>query len=369
MGLSKTKIKSTNGQYYWRVKIDIKGRQPEYVFFRDYKMYLKPKGIHQQKSNEEHKKRFEAEYEALRRDVIDGNHDSYSSKGKSLLMEHVEWVAKQRGTSDKNRQLYETVKKHLQNYTLEFSGSDDIMLKNISYDYCLGFKTYLANTKSFRDGVTPLGRTSQNTYFIRFCVIMNDAVKRKLIRDTPTKDITPPELGERKITYLTADEIQQLHDTPCEDETLKNAFLFGYYTGLRKGDIESMTWKNLPLVNGVRRIDILTGKKKVVLNSKLNDKALELLPHPPRGLDDKVFVGFRYDGARNAKLKIWMLQAGIQKDGITSHTARHSFAVNKLDKGVTMYQLAKLMAHDSSRTTERYYAQFDTSSLDSLADL
>jgi len=64
-----------------------------------------------------------------------------------------------------------------------------------------------------------------------------------------------------------------------------------------------------------------------------------------------------------------MLKADITKDDITSHTARHSFAVYKLDKGVPMCQLSILMAHDSSRTTERYYAQFDTKTVTAITSL
>lgn len=370
MGISKTKIKTTNGQFYWRVKITHGSGKPEYLFFRDYKLYYRPDTPHQKKSNEQMKALFEAEFEALRRDVVDGERNIYSSKGKMWLSEHIDWVTKQRGAnSDKNRQLYTTVKKHIVAYTLSTKGTDDIMLKDINYEYCSGFKTYLLSANSFRNNTTPLSKTSINTYFIRFCVILNDAVKRKLLREAPTKDIEAPELGERKITYLTDDEIIQLHNTPCDDDMLKSAFLFACHTGLRKGDIEALKWGDLPIVDGVRRLHIMTGKKNVVLNTKLNDRALSVLPTPARGIDDRVFLGFRYDGARNAKLKYWMLQAGITKEDITSHTARHSFAVYKLSKGVTMYQLAKLMAHDSSRTTERYYAQFDTASLDELADL
>ena len=150
---------------------------------------------------------------------------------------------------------------------------------------------------------------------------------------------------------------------------LKSAFLFACHTGLRKGDIEALKWGDLPIVDGVRRLHIKTGKRNVVLNTKLNERALSILPTPARGDDDRVFLGFRYDGARNAKLQYRMLKTGITKEDITSHTARHSFAVYKLSKGVPMYQLSKLMAHDSSRTTERYYAQFDTDSLDRYADM
>ena len=138
---------------------------------------------------------------------------------------------------------------------------------------------------------------------------------------------------------------------------LKKAFLFAFYTGLRKGDIESLKWKHLPVINSQTELDLITGKKGVRLTFKLPKQAVEALP--ARGEDEaKVFLGFKYDGYQNEKLRRWILEAGIKKKNVGSHTARHSFAVYHLSKGTPIYTLSKLMAHNSVKTTERSYAQY-----------
>ena len=141
------------------------------------------------------------------------------------------------------------------------------------------------------------------------------------------------------------------------------AFLFGCYTGLRGGDIDRLKWKHLPIVDGIVKLDLITGKKKVRLNFTLPKQALEWLPKRI-GSEDKVFENFKWGGHNNSLLKIWSLQAGIKGKNITSHVARHTFAVHNLQKGVSLYHVSKLIAHDSIRTTERHYSQFAKEDLD-----
>jgi integrase len=148
---------------------------------------------------------------------------------------------------------------------------------------------------------------------------------------------------------------------------LKNAFLFAFYTGLRKGDIENLKWKNLPVINSNVELDLITGKKGVRLTYKLPSQATKFLKH--RGEEnDKVFGGFKYDGYQNEKLRAWVANAGIKKENVGSHTARHSFAVYHLSKGTPIYTLSKLMAHNSVRTTERSYAQYAKEDLNYALD-
>ena len=104
------------------------------------------------------------------------------------------------------------------------------------------------------------------------------------------------------------------------------------------------------------------------MSFKIPKKALKLLPER-YGMNDKVFMGFKYDNNQNKKLKYWALKAGITKEDITSHTARHSFAVYHLSKGTPIYTLSRLMAHNSVRTTERHYAQYAKEDLNKALNL
>ena len=354
--VTKTKISSTNGEHYYRVRIYYgKGVKSKYISLNDLKFWNSPKTIEQKKTNKLNKEILLDRIEALKRQVNSKNYNHLEKKEN--FFSHVDFVAKNRGGSSiKNFQLYATTKKHLLQYC-SINYSEQLQINDIDYDFCIGFRTYLKNTFSLRSSYNKLSESSQNSYFVRFCVIMNDAVSRGLIDSSPTSKVKAPAIPDKEITYLTLEEIEKLHTTSCDNKMLKKAFLFAFYTGLRKGDIESLKWKHLPVINSQTELDLITGKKGVRLTFKLPKQAVDLLP--ARGEDEtNVFLGFKYDGYQNERLRRWVLEAGITKKNVGSHTARHSFAVYHLSKGTPIYTLSKLMAHNSVKTTERSYAQY-----------
>ncbi len=354
--ITKTKIGSTNGEHYYRVRIYYgKGVKSKYISLNDLKFWNTPKTIEQKKTNKLNKEILLDRIEALKRQVNSKNYNHLDKKEN--FMDHVDFVARNRGGSSiKNLQLYATTKKHLLQYCSN-NYKEQLQVSDIDYDFCIGFRTYLKNTYSLRSSYNKLSESSQNSYFVRFCVIMNDAVSRGLIDSSPTSKVKAPAIPDKEITYLTLEEIEKLHATSCDNKMLKKAFLFAFYTGLRKGDIESLKWKHLPVINSQTELDLITSKKGVRLTFKVPKQAVEALP--TRGEDEaKVFLGFKYDGYQNEKLRRWILEAGIKKKNVGSHTARHSFAVYHLSKGTPIYTLSKLMAHNSVKTTERSYAQY-----------
>lgn len=364
--VTKTKISSNNGEHYYRVRIYYgKGVKSKYISLNDLKFWNTPKTIEQKKTNKLNKEILLDRIEALKRQVNSKNYNHQEKKEN--FFNHIDFVAKNRGGSSiKNFQLYGATKKHLLKYCSN-NYNEELMVNDIDYDFCIGFRTYLKNTFSLRSSYNKLSESSQNSYFVRFCVIMNDAVSRGLIYSSPTSKVKAPAIPDKEITYLTLEEISTLHKTNCDNEMLKKAFLFAFYTGLRKGDIESLKWKHLPVINSQTELDLITGKKGVRLTFKLPKQAVDVLP--ARCDDDaKVFLGFKYDGYQNEKLRRWILEAGIKKKNIGSHTARHSFAVYHLSKGTPIYTLSKLMAHNSVKTTERSYAQYAKEDLNYALD-
>lgn len=360
--VTKTKINSTNGQHYFRLKIYYgNGVKSKYLSLSDLKLWNRPSSVDQKKTNQLHKELIEGRIEALKREL---SNKAYSNKSVDVkFFDHVGFVKKNRGSSSaKNMLTYNATELHLRNYCKQNDYSEDILVSDIDYDFSIGFKTHLKTTYSLRSKYSKLSPSSQNNYFVRFCVIMNDAVSRDIIIKAPTKDIEAPSIPDKEITYLTLKEIQLLHSTECDNDMLKKVFLFAFYTGLRKGDIERLRWNNLPIIDDNIDLDLVTGKKGVRLTFKLPQQAVELLPKRTSE-NDKVFMGFKYDGYQNERLRNWILKAGINKQNVGSHTARHSFAVYHLSKGTPMYTLSKLMAHNSVRTTERSYAQYEKEDL------
>ena len=60
-----------------------------------------------------------------------------------------------------------------------------------------------------------------------------------------------------------------------------------------------------------------------------------------------------YDFTANQNIRQWCKRAGITKQ-VTMHTARHTFAVLLLTKGVDIYTVSRLLGHTSIATTQIY---------------
>ena len=74
----------------------------------------------------------------------------------------------------------------------------------------------------------------------------------------------------------------------------------------------------------------------------------------PEGKPNDLVFNFTIYRYSNVKLKMMVLEAGIQKHGITFHQAKNNFAAmfwkNKPDYGALM----KYMQHEDLSTTQRY---------------
>ena len=364
--VSKSKIQSTNGQHYYRFNIyygqDIK---MEYVNCSDYRFYNRPETTQQKNHNKENKRLLQIRQDALQKSVNDGTYNDGALGGDTPLFHHWDWVRDTRGANnDFTYSSYNSTKKHFIAFMNSKGYNPDIKLSQVNKKLVLEFKAYIMNDATIRGaGFTKIKANSQNNYFIRFCVILNDAVDQKLIIESPARGVSAPPQEDTHKTHLTIEELEHLKTVDCEYPMVKNAFLFACFTGLRGGDIATLKWSNLPIIKGKVTLDIVTGKKKVPLSFSLTDQASEWLPER-RGAEDKVFEGFKWGGYYNDQLKYWILQAGFLKRGITSHSARHTFAIHNLQAGVSLYHVSKLLAHDSIRTTEDHYAQYAKEDLD-----
>ena len=139
--------------------------------------------------------------------------------------------------------------------------------------------------------------------------------------------IKKEEKPKRKRTeraFLTIDEVKTLSQTDFHNKTLKRAFLFSCFCGLRHSDIVALTWGNLKK-NKIGKIELHMTQQKTqeLLSLPLSNEALKQLPVRGKAQDtEKVFKGLISLGRTNEILPRWAAKAGIQKH-ITFHTRKH----------------------------------------------
>ena len=285
------------------------------------------------------------------------------------LFDHFDNVMNTRGASNtETKSGYKSLKNMLETFCASKNIPLNIKLNQINKRFVQDFKTWIITEAKSKSG-KPLKPSTQSQRYNQFAVVMNDAVDSELIASAPTKGIKAPERGKEEMVYLTIDEVYQMRDWE-KRETVKpmlyKGFLFACFTGLRRGDISSLKWRHIVEENKVMMINLITDKKKIQIRFKLPQQAIDMLPER-KAEDDNVFTNLQYNAWTGQQLKMWALQSGIQKD-ISSHTARHSFAVHQLKKGTTMYHLSKLLGHKTSVTTEKHYADYATEDLDAIME-
>ena len=249
---------------------------------------------------------------------------------------------------------------------LEVYCDEKTTFKDIDADWIEGFKEYLntvekntykrtknRNSELFQG----LSQNSKVSYFNKLRACINQAFEERIIPVNPLRGVQGFKQEETERMYLTMDEVEKLAETPCNFPYLKNAFLFSCLTGLRKSDIEKLTWGDVFKEGDRTRIIFRQKKTKGQEYLTINAKAEEYLG--TRGNNnEKVFSGFKYGSWVLLELKRWVLSAGITKN-ITFHCARHTFAVSLLSKNVDIYTVSKLLGHRELATTQIYAKVMD----------
>lgn len=229
-----------------------------------------------------------------------------------------------------------------------------------------------------------LSASSLNYIKIALNGIFDSAVKNKLCRQNPSKDVLPPKKVKKPPVFFSRDDIAYLIPFCAEYET-------GYYveallyTGLRIGELCALTWGDIDLNSGLITInkDVvvanLPGQKYMIKESPKNDRIRQvaLTPDgikvfqriPKNGIF--VFPGNRnpfctpdvyrrrYDAvfrALNEELREEHKGSGDppQVPLLSPHKCRHTYATFLLDGGASIRSVQEQLGHSKITTTEIY---------------
>lgn len=240
----------------------------------------------------------------------------------------------------------------------DFLKGKDIDLKDIDANFLERFKRYLttAQCKGYATNRT-LKESTQFSYFCRLKQLIRDAINEKYITTDPCYQVKVPKRIEAERSYLTIEELQKLIVTPCLNENVRRSFLFSCLTGLRRSDINKLTWSMVHEQDGLTRIVFHQKKTKNLQYLDLNPQAVNLMGERK---DDKQNVFPRIPSCTytNTHIKAWALAAGINKY-LTFHSGRHTFATMLLALGTDLYTVSKLLGHANINTTQIYAKVLD----------
>ncbi len=250
---------------------------------------------------------------------------------------------------------------------LEIYCDEKTTFRDVTPEFVLGFKEFLDNAekdqhkrkgpRKERDVFQGLSQNSKVSYFNKLRACINQAYDERIIPINPLRGIDGFKPAEVKRDYLTLEEVKMLAASPCRYPILKRAFLFSCLTGLRKSDIQKLTWGDVHKFGEYTRIIFKqkkTGGQEYLDISPEAEKYMGERGNP----NDFVFVGFNYGSWISLELQRWSLETGLKKN-LTFHAGRHTFAVMMLDLGTDIYTVSKLLGHKQLGTTQIYAKVLD----------
>lgn len=233
-------------------------------------------------------------------------------------------------------------------------------------DMMVAFTEYL-QSRSVGEGA--------RTIYARFKKVIRYAIEHDVIAKDPCKGVViKADAQQLKKDVLSSDEIVTLLATPGGNEspTIRRAFTFCLYTGLRFCDVKDLTFGNVDYSNRLLKFEQNKTKGHSAYSGvviPLNEGLIKLIGSPTSN-DDRntlIFPLPSYEACCKA-VKKWVQRAGINKH-ISWHCARHSFAVNILNNGANIKTVASLLGHSGLKHTEKYTRAIDSLKQDAINSL
>lgn len=242
---------------------------------------------------------------------------------------------------------------------------------DIDKNWSLGFIDWLQNTyipviSKDKDN-KHLSSGTAATYVSQLSAALNAAVRAELLGENPFMLLSASEKikkPESQRQFLSIEEIKMMIATECSNLTVKQAYLFSCYCGLRISDIYALRWKDVRMNDGRYMLSVVMKKTSTPIYIPLSANALAWLPER---IDDesRIFAGLPTEPTVNRILGVWAKSAGIDKH-LTFHTSRHTFGTLMMTVGADLYTTCKLMGHSDVRTTQIYAKIVDSKKIEAV---
>lgn len=196
-------------------------------------------------------------------------------------------------------------------------------------------------------------QTTVYGYHKRLKRYINEAIRMGIVKDNPYKMVKIERGRSEGIKYLLKEEVDSIRTLNLDAPHLQKArdlFIFQCYTGLSFSDMAKFNWNDVKSEDGhyiIRDVRTKTEENYLIVLLK---PALQVLQRYNFVLP--VLSNQRY----NDYIKAVAAMAGIAKP-VSSHWARHTYAVMALSMGVSMTHVSRMLGHSSTKITESTYAK------------
>ena len=161
--------------------------------------------------------------------------------------------------------------------------------------------------------------------------------------NNPAKGIKLFRVENIRLRFLDKEEIQVL--ITCCDDRIKPIVMAALNTGMRRGEIKNLRWKDIDLGRGIiYLLQTKSGKPREIPINGILRKLLEWLPRKEEKVFDTSNLRKLYEKAvTDAKL-----------EDVNFHTLRHTFASHLVMAGIDLTTVKELLGHQTLEMTMRY---------------
>ncbi len=178
----------------------------------------------------------------------------------------------------------------------------------------------------------------------------NTAVEFGRLQASPCKSIKRfAEKASKPPRFFTEEELDRIFLATRErDSGFYRAIYFLASTGVRKGELERLTWEDIDFTEG--SVEVMTLKK----NQKYATRRVPL----PKNLAAVLRKANKKDepicDTTDLRRRFQSVLEALEIPRAKIHDLRHTYASHLVQKGVSLYVVSKLLGHSSIKTTEIY---------------
>jgi len=186
----------------------------------------------------------------------------------------------------------------------------------------------------------------------------NKAIAQNFLISNPCKGIKRFNIPEKQPLFFTETDFQILMNA-VDNQELRDIIEFALNTGLRQMELLTLEWNQINFRDSLLILDNrnhLTKSKKI-RTIPLNVKALQILTARERSKQSNII--FTYKGLPikqdyiSKTFKKFIKKADLNIK-LNFHSLRHTFASWLVQRGVSIYEVSKLLGHSDIKVTEIY---------------
>jgi len=204
--------------------------------------------------------------------------------------------------------------------------------------------------------------------YIRYVkILFNYLVEEDYLFKSPVKKKLIPKVKRNNIVIFDRSDLEDILNIAKErDPIYYNCLMMLLLTGLRPIDLLKLKVSDFDFDR--RQINVRISKTSKEIKFPIFDELESFIKNNmeiefSNDKDENVFKGYNVEIVSKRFRRIKKVLSINERFVITLKTFRKTFATGMAEKGLSIQEVANLLGHDSTTTTERYYADVMTESL------